>query len=345
MSNYLNSIQRNVVIPALILIAALGVRMAHAGDLVVAGYGGIWEESLRQCAIAAFEKKTGKSVDFVLGSPSQWLNQVAASPGKPPIDIMYMPPDNALDAAKRGLVDKVDAGRAPHLKEIPARFIDSVDGYGAATNYGAMGAVYNTKTVPNRPKTWKDFVEGTVAGKWKAAVPSINYVGGVYTLWMYSHLYGGSAANVAPGLAQIKRMMASGNLKLWVDPNQLLNDLKSGEVDIAMYWDGRAWAFIDSNPEFNYYTPQDSIMLAAHIQKVKGGSDLAWQFIDVAMSAEPQACFGNKMRQGVTNKNVVYDAKVKPKITDLSLVVLPPAKELALHLPQWVEQWNKEIGR
>ena len=51
------------------------------------------------------------------------------------------------------------------------------------------------------------------------------------------------------------------------------------------------------------------------------------------------------MRQGVTNKNVVYDAKVKSKITDLGLVLLPPSKELALHLSQWVEQWNKEIGR
>ena len=69
------------------------------------------------------------------------------------------------------------------------------------------------------------------------------------------------------------------------------------------------------------------------------------EFMDVAMTAEPQACFGNKMRQGVTNKNVVYDAKVNSKITDLGLVLLPPSKELALHLSQWVEQWNKEIGR
>jgi len=337
--------RRKAAIISLVLSAALGVRVAHAADLVIAAYGGIWEETLRQCAIAAFEKKTGKKVDVVLGSPSQWLNQVAASPAKPPIDIMYMPPDNALDSAKRGLSEKLDPAKLPHLKEIPARFVDSVDGYGAAMNYGAMGAVYNTKTVPNPPKTWKEFVEGTVAGKWKGAVPSINYVGGVYTLWMYAHLYGGSPSNIAPGLAQIKRMMASGNLKLWVDPNQLLNDLKSGEVDISMYWDGRAWAFIDTNPEFNYYTPPDSAVLPNYVQKVKNSPDLAWQYLDIAMSAEPQACFANKIRYGVTNKNVVYDPKVKPKITDLNLVLLPPARELQQYQAQWVEQWNKEIGR
>lgn len=345
MSKRTNSMRRTAVIFSLALTAMLGARVALAADLVVAAFGGIWEESLRQCFIAPFEKKTGKTVDVVLGSPSQWLNQVAASPSKPPIDVMFITPENALEAAKLGLVDKLDPSKTPHLKEIPLRFVDSADGYGAAINYGAMGVLFKTKAIANPPKNWKDFVEGTVAGKWKASMPSINYILGSNLLWMFNDLYGGSVSNVAPGLAQIKRMMASGNLKLWVDPNQVLNDLKSGEIDIAMYWDGRAWAFIDSNPTFNYSTPMNTVALGTYIQKVKGSPGLAWEFMDVAMSAEPQACFANKIQYGVTNKNVVYDVKVKPHITDLGLVVLPPARDIVKYKPQWVEQWNKEIGR
>lgn len=336
--------QSTVQRTALVLCLALTSACAHAADLVVAAFGGIWEESLRQCYIAPFEKLTGKKVDVVLGQPSQWLHQVAASQARPPIDVMFTPPDNALEAGKLGLVDKLDAAKTPHLKEIPQRFIDSVDGYGAAINYGAMGVLYNTKAVANPPKTWKEYVEGTVAGKWKTAMPSINYLNGSNILWMYARLYGGSVTNISPGMAQVKRMIDSGNMKLWVDANQVLNDLKSGEIDLAMYWDGRAWAFIDTNPDFKYYTPPDSVAVPSYVQKVKNAPDYAWQFLDVVMSAEPQACFANKIRYGVTNKNVAYAVKVKPQITELSLVTLPP-KDIEKHKPAWVEQWNKEIGR
>jgi putative spermidine/putrescine transport system substrate-binding protein len=329
------------------LTASLSAQSSMGADLVVAAWGGIWEQSFRQCIVAPFEKKTGKTVDVVLGTPAQWLNQVAASPAKPPIDVIFVQPDGALDAVKRGLVVKLEPARLAHMQEIPARFIDPVDGYGAVMNYGALGAVYNGKTIATPPKSWKDFVEGVVAGKYKAMMPSINYpAGGVYALWMYSALYGGSTSNVSAGLAQIKRMVASGNLKFWTDANQVLNGLKSGEIDIAMYWDGRAWAFIDDNPSFKYYTPEPGGVAApTFMQKVKNSPDLAWEFIDVAMTAEPQACFANKIRYGVSNKNAVYDPKVKHQITDLTLLLAPPYQEFPKYQSQWVEQWNKEVGR
>jgi putative spermidine/putrescine transport system substrate-binding protein len=245
-------------------------------------------------------------------------------------------------------VVKLDASKLPHLKEVPAKtFVDPVDGYGVVMNYGALGAIYNGKTIAAAPANWKDFVEGTVAGKWKAAMPSINYPGGgVSALWMYAHLYGGGAKNIEPGLVQIKRMVASGNLRFWTNPNQVLNDLKSGEIDIAMYWDGRAWAFIEDNPTFKYTTPQPGAITALNfMQKVKGGSDLAWQYMDVALSPGPQACFANKIRYGVSNKNVVYDPKIKSQVTDLSLLLDAPFKEFPKNQGKWVERWNKEIGR
>jgi putative spermidine/putrescine transport system substrate-binding protein len=64
---------------------------ARAADLTVGAFGGVWEDSLRKCIITPFEKQTGKTVDVVLGSPIQWLNQIAASPGKPPLD--HLQPD------------------------------------------------------------------------------------------------------------------------------------------------------------------------------------------------------------------------------------------------------------
>ncbi len=322
---------------------------ANAADLVVGVFGGIWEKAYRECVVAPFEAKTGKKVDLVLGSPPQWLNQIAANPSKPPLDVMMVTGDVAFDAINRGLVDKFTVEKVPNLAKLAKRFTDVGDGYGVAHNYGGMGLIYNKATVKNPPKDWKDFVEGTASGKWRAAAPSINYTGGgsPFIVYQLSTLYGGGLDNIQPGLAQAKRMLDSGNLTLWTDPNQVLNDLKSGEIDMAAYWDGRAWAFIDDNNSgFGYTTPAPGAMAGiTWVQKPKNSSDLAWELINFDLDAKQQGCFGSKVRYGTPNVDAVYDPKVAHEITKIDEIIIPPFKDLPPRQANWLEQWNKTIGR
>ena len=322
---------------------------AVAADLVVGAFGGIWERSFRECIVDPFQKETGKSVQIVLGSPPQWLNQIAASPNKPPLDIMMTTSDTAHDAINRGLVDKYTLERVPNLAKVAKRFTDVGDGYGVVHNYGSLGLIYNKDTVKNPPKDWREFIEGTVAGKWKSSAPSINYTGGgsSFIVYQISTLYGGGLDNITPGLAQAKRMLDSGNLSLWTDPNQVLNDLKSGEIDIAAYWDGRAWAFIDDgNSGFGYVTPAPGAMAGiTWIQKAKGSSDLGFDFVNFALDARRQSCFGSKVRYGTGNVDAVYDKAVAHQITKIDEIIIPPFAELPPRQAKWLEQWNKEIRR
>lgn len=330
---------------ALLLMAPCA---ANAADLVVGAFGGIWEQSLRKCMIEPFEKKTGKTVDVVLGAPTQWLNQISASPNKPPLDIVYNPTETAYEAINRGLVDKFTPETVPNMKDVVPEFLAMGDGYGTVHNYGAMGIIYNSTTVKDPPKTWKDFVEGTVAGKWKASMPSVNYPSGGFTVsvWSFAKMYGGGVDNVEPGLAQIKRMQDSGNLAFWSDPNSVLNGLKSGDIDMALYWDGRAWAFIDDgNSDFKYYSPEPGVVVAmTWIQKVKNSSPLGYEFANLALSREAQSCFGSAIRYGIANKDATFDPKIAHEITPRSELVYPPFKEVTAHQGAWIEAWNKEIG-
>ncbi|MBV9783083.1 MAG: extracellular solute-binding protein [Acidisphaera sp.] len=332
---------------ALLLLAAPAA--ARAADLVVGAFGGVWEQSLRKCIIAPFEKKTGKTVDVVLGAPLQWLNQIGANPDKPPLDVIYNATETAYDAINRGLVDKFTTANVPNIAEEKPEFASIPDGYGAIHNYGAMGIIYNTSTLKDPPKDWKEFVEGTVAGKWKAAMPSVNYPSGGLTIsvWLFAKTYGGGVDNIQPGLAQIKRMKDSGNLTFWNDPNSVLNGLKSGDIDLALYWDGRAYSFIDDgNSEFKYYSPDPGVVVAmTWIQKIKNGSPLGYEFANTALSAEAQSCFGSAIRYGIANKDAQFDPKVAPEITKTSLLIFPPYKEIGEKQAAWVEAWNKQIGR
>src|SRR4030088_2044201 len=77
------------------VMAFTGVASASAADLTVGAFGGIWEQSLRKCVVEPFQKRTGKTVDVVLGAPVQCLTQFPASPKKPPLDVIYNPSETS----------------------------------------------------------------------------------------------------------------------------------------------------------------------------------------------------------------------------------------------------------
>jgi putative spermidine/putrescine transport system substrate-binding protein len=334
---------------AALLVFSAAPASVQAADLTVGAFGGVWEQSLRKCAIAPFEKATGKKVDVVLGTPVQWLNQIAATPDKPPLDVIYNPTETSIDAVKRGLVDKFTPEKVPNMNELQTKFRDIAKGYGTVHNYGSMGLIYNKTTVKDPPKSWKEFYDGVLAGKWKGTVPNINYPSGGFTVgvWQVAETYGGSVENAQPGFDMLKKLAASGNMTFWSDPNQVLNALSSGDVDIAAYWDGRAWSFIDDgHADFAYTIPDPgAIVSMIWIQKVKNGSDLAWSFINTALSAEVQSCFGSAIRYGVANTKAKFDPAVAHQITPFSKLVFPPFDEVATQQAAWIEQWNKQVGR
>ncbi len=326
-----------------------GMQQGRAADLTVGAFGGIWEQSLRKCMIEPFEKQTGKTVDVVLGAPTQWLNQIAASPDKPPLDIVYNPTETAYEAISRGLVDKFTPENVPNAFDQAPKFLEMSGGYGAVHNYGAMGIIYNSTTVKDPPKTWKDFVAGTIAGKWKASMPSVNYPSGGFTvsIWSFAKEYGGSVDNIEPGLKKVSEMSKSGNLSFWNDPNSVLNGLKSGDIDMALYWDGRAYAFIDDgNSDFKYISPEPGVVVAfTWIQKIKNSTPLGYQFANFSLSAAAQSCFGSAVRYGVANKDAVIDPKVAHEITNPAILIIPPYKQVMGKQGAWIEAWNKQIGR
>lgn len=341
---------KGLALGGLLFPLALGAAPARAADLVVGAFGGVWEQSLRKCVIDPWHAKTGKTVDVVLGSSVQIMNQVAATKGKPPVDLIYNATETSYEAIKRGLVDKFTPENVPNLKEIAPEFAKLTEGgYGSVHNYGAMGLIYNTQTVKDPPKTWKDFVAGVIAGKYKATMPSVNYPSGGLTVsvWWFAKQFGGDVNNIQPGLDQIKKMRDSGNLSFWSDPNSVLNSLRSGDVDIALYWDGRAWSFIDDgNKQFKYYSPKPGVVVAmTWLQKFKGSSDLGYSFANYALSKEAQSCFGSAIRYGIANTEAKFDPKVAHEITPRSEIVFPPYKEVNDNTSKWLEAWNKQIGR
>lgn len=333
---------------ALSTVLPLSVVTASAEEITVGAFGGVWEETLRKCVINPYEATTGNTVQVVLGTPVQWLNQIAASPDSPPLDVIYMPSDNAFDVIERGLTEEITSENVPNREHLTEYFRDIGNGFGVVHNYGAMGLIYNKETVTEPPTNWQEFIEGVAEGRWYAAIPSVNYPGALSTvLWHFADIYGGGIDDIQPGLDKMKEMQNGGQLSFWSDPNGVLNDLRTGEIDIAMYWDGRAWSFIDDgNDNFVYFNPEPgSVAAMTWIQKVKNGSDAGWGFINAALDTEAQGCFASNIRYGVGNADAEFDSAVAHQITAFDELVFPPFKEINAKLSEWVEAWSREVGR
>ncbi|UHL64401.1 extracellular solute-binding protein [Paralcaligenes sp. KSB-10] len=311
--------------------------------IVATAYGGIWADSVKKNFVSCFEKKTGVKVDVLTGESAAWLNKIRANPSKPPIDVITLAEADSFRAGREGLLDKITQAKVPYLKDIPDSFHKPWNDYSVVLNFGAMGVMYNKEAIKNPPASWKDLIEGIIAGKYgkKIAWPSGTYTWGPEFIWFVAQQYGGS---IDTAFQKIKAMQPY-IVKFWNTPVEALNLFGTKTADIVLYWDGRAHSFIDKgNPWAGFYIPQpNTIAGSVLISKVKNSPDIAWDYLNCALSPKGQLGHAETILYGITNKTVVYPPDIKNKVTSADRVIIPPYSEIIDKIPGWVERWNKEI--
>jgi putative spermidine/putrescine transport system substrate-binding protein len=313
--------------------------------ITVTSYGGIWEKAIRECFVADFKKRTNVDADVLIGGPPQWISQIEANKAKPPIHVLVATPDSAAVAVKAGLVEPITKEKVANLVDIPQRFIDIAYGHGAAFDYGAAGLAYNKERIKNPPKSIKEFVERTIKGDWKAGLPSIAYAPAPQAfVWSFADALGGSVDNLDPFFDALKKMRK--NVVFWTGVTDFLNLMDAGEVDIGVYYDGRAWAHYDTGKKYiDFINPTEgSVMSPVCVMKVKNAPDIAWEYVNSMLAHEPQARFAKMLNYGVTNTKVKYDEVTAKRITPWDKTRWPPNEKIGELLPKWTERWNKEVG-
>ncbi|MGK6317270.1 ABC transporter substrate-binding protein [Neorhizobium sp. DT-125] len=319
---------------------------AQSKEITVTAFGGVWEEAVRTCFVAPFEAKTKAKANVSLGGPPQWLAQVEANQAKPPVDVLIMTPDLALSAAKADLVDTFTVDKLPNLAKIPQELTDSVMGKGTLFDYGVGGITFHKERVSNPPKSFAEFVDRVASGELIASVPSISYaVTPIMLIWAMAKALGGGVENVDPFFKAMEKMKE--NLVYWGGPNDFFNHLSSGEADVGIYFDGRTWNHYDSGATWiDFINPEEGGSLnGVAVQKPKNADPLAWDYINEILDAQNQTKFADIMNYGVTNTDVVYSEKLKPRITPWQKTAFPPYEQIAKVRNEWVDRWNREIGR
>lgn len=331
------------VCAGLALISTASYAKDKPDKIVATAYGGIWAQSVKKNFVSCFEKQTGVKVDVLTGESAEWLNKIRANPSHPPIDIITLAEADSFRAGRDGLLEKITPEKVPNLKDIPDRFHKPWNDYSVVLNFGAMGVMYDKSALPHPPATWKELIDGIIAGKYgkKIAWPAGTYTWGPEFIWFVAQQYGGS---IDVAFKKIKAMQPY-IVKFWNTPVEALNLFGTKTASIVVYWDGRARSFIDQgNSWASFYIPKpNTIAGSVLISKVKNTPEIGWDYMNCALSKQGQLGHAETILYGITNDKVVYPASIKNKVTSTDDVVIPPYSEIIDKIPSWVERWNKEI--
>ncbi|MBM3568355.1 MAG: extracellular solute-binding protein [Alphaproteobacteria bacterium] len=326
---------------------ALGALALVAGSalaqdkIVVTSSGGVWLESAKANFAACFKQRTGKEAEISVTASNEIMQRLRASPGNPPIHVAVLSETDAIRAGREGLLDKLDFAKAPNLKDVPEVFRKQWNDFAVIQNFGAMIVMVNGEKIPNPPKDWKSLIADTAAGKFgkRVSFPSLTMPWGPMFHWFLVQQYGSEDAV----FAQYKAMLPN-IAKYWVSPVEALNMFAAKEIDILVYWDGRAYAFAEENKWAKAYIPEPgAFQSAAMLAKPKGSPELAWQYIDCVLSPKAQLGHAQMVKYPIVNSTVVYPDDLKKILTPLAKVRQPDFAQIIERNPAWIDRWNRDI--
>src|SRR5262245_13513701 len=91
---------------------------ASAEELVVATFGGTFVDNSKKCHAAAFEKATGATVKYVLGSSVQTAAKMRAAGARSEFDVAYMDSQIVKQVKAEGLLQSLEPTKIPQWGDL-----------------------------------------------------------------------------------------------------------------------------------------------------------------------------------------------------------------------------------
>ena len=320
---------------------------ARAEELVLASYGGSFADAVKACQIAPFEKATGATVAVKLNNSSQTAASLRAAAGNPDFDVVYM--DDGLSAQTNGenLNERLDRSKLSHADEIIPSAWGKNDGYVAAM-VSATTIVYDPKVVKTPPTSWLDLFDPKYAGKY--VIGDISGTSGYQFLLALNKIKGGTPDNIDPGL-KASVPLSKGSVVLYTQANQVVSLFERGEISIAVWYPNNAAAAAAKGLSLAVAYPKEGavgILPTLVIPKGAKHPDLAYKFIDQALSPESQKCFSEMAVIGAVNTKVQLSdkvAKIVPYGETLKNTWFIDPQVVAKNMPEWSHRWQREVAR
>src|SRR6185436_13368302 len=163
-----------MIVPRMTLLICLltaGLALPASGEeLVVATFGGTFVENSKKCHAEPFQKATGATVKYVLGSSVQTAAKLRAAGGRAEFDVTYMDSQIVKQVKAENLLQPMDPAKVAHWNDLYDVSKDK-DAQWVSLMFAGTTITYNTKLVKTPPTSWADLWKPEFKGK--LAIPDI----------------------------------------------------------------------------------------------------------------------------------------------------------------------------
>jgi len=288
------------------LLATAGVAYAQ-GPLVVSTWGGNWKDTVERVIGKAFTAKTGVPVEFEVGGTIDRLAKARVSKGSPLVDITLTTTHVGRLYISDGLFARLDMGKLPNAKQIAREAIRSEYHVGAWAYVYTI--VYRPDLVKEEITRWADLWKPSLKGK--IAMPDFDPS---HIITIAALMEGGNELSWQKGQERLRQLKP--NIAAFFSTDAQSQDLmKTGQAPVQVMLSVNAYHLQEQGIGVRVVQPRDFPgIVGIDTMAVMAGSkksDLAHQFIDLALSKEVQTELVKSLRAGPTNTGAIVPAPLR----------------------------------
>lgn len=346
----MNSDRRRFLQGAGLAAGALAMgRVPHAlaagGTVVVANWGGDWNDRTVQHIEAPIVEKAGIKIVRDLGQAPERKTKLMAEKNLPrgTIDIAHFADSDAYDLHTQDVLDQLDLKKIPNwahvhpeLKTMP---------YFVPWLYSATVLCYNPAKIKEPPTSFADMLNPKYAGR-----VGLNDQHFYWNIFMAALTDGGSKSKLEPGKKKLMDMKKAVSPRVYPTHQQLAAALKTEEVWLCANFKARVlqWQH-DGLPVKDSYPKEGAIaaLFGAVMPKRARNKDTGYFYLNAMLDPQGMAnlsaasfyapAVDNAPIPGDLKKRIEFTAQEQKKIHfhDFGYV----SKNYAA----WLEFWNKEF--
>jgi putative spermidine/putrescine transport system substrate-binding protein len=321
---------------------------AKANTLVVAGYGGSYEEAFKQSLIPAFEKSCGCKVSYIAGSSTDTVAKLKAQKDAPQIDVALIDDGVQNQAVEAGLLATIDPKTVTNLPNVIdlARLPGDV---GVGFSLNATGLAYNTEYYKKNglpaPKRLADLENPKLKGK--LVMPSITQTYGLGALLIAAKVGGGSESAIDPGFAGVKKVAA--NALTFDTTADVSNYFLQGQAVATVWGNSRVQTLAKKGFPIEFVYPEEGALpLIATVNVVNKAphAELGQKFVNALLEPSAQQSMAAANFNGPVVKGVTLDPALAAKVVGQDRVKDLRKLDWATinkNRSAWTDRWNKEI--
>lgn len=321
-------------------------------EVVLASYGGTYEQFARNLIIPAFEKATGIKVKLVVGTALSNYSKVVASRNNPEIDVYWSNELTHAAGKQQGLYEKLDPRVVTNLVDVYKSSLDA-DGIGVGSHVQVTGFQYNAQKFKEAglppPSSWNDLGDPRLKGK--VALYNFSVAFSQDLVVILTKVAGGTEKDIRPGIDRLKALKNSGNLAMFAtSPAELDNMLIQGQAWITVNGGPRAYILKDRGAPIDFAVPKEGGgYFTNYFDVVKNAPHpkAAQLLVNYLISPEAQLIIAKDVVAAPVNRKVAIPENLKDRIPigeeQLSKLIRIDRAEMNKQLDNWAEMWNREV--